>query len=149
MGLISSIINGLKKTKESISKKLSMLFVTNELDEFFYEDLEAILLSSDIGATATDKIIDVVLVCKECDPAFQDAARKKNLNPTLWNELSHYTNPVIWMSNLIFFLNDVEKGNYSSQAIKKYKNILWETFPYVAREISEDENETARIILSI
>ena len=103
----------------------------------------------DAQGHTTDKIVDVVLVCKECDPAFQDAARKKNLNPTLWNELSHYTNPVIWMSNLIFFLNDVEKGNYSSQAIKKYKNILWETFPYVAREISEDENETARMILSI
>lgn len=57
MGIISAIINGLKKTKESLSKKLSMLFATNELDEFFYEDLEAILLSSDIGATATDKII--------------------------------------------------------------------------------------------
>lgn len=57
MGIISAIINGLKKTKESLSKKLSMLFATNELDDFFYEDLEAILLSSDIGATATDKII--------------------------------------------------------------------------------------------
>lgn len=60
MGIISAIINGLKKTKESLSKKLSMLFASNELDEFFYEDLESILLSSDIGATATDKIIEEV-----------------------------------------------------------------------------------------
>ena len=60
MGLISAIINGLKKTKESLSKKLSMLFAANELDEFFYEDLESILLSSDIGATATEKIIQEV-----------------------------------------------------------------------------------------
>ena len=44
MGLISSIVNGLKKTKESLSKKIASLFVTNELDEFFYDDLEAILL---------------------------------------------------------------------------------------------------------
>ena len=60
MGLISAIINGLKKTKENLSKKLTMLFASNELDEFFYEDLEAILLSSDIGAKATQKIIEEV-----------------------------------------------------------------------------------------
>ena len=60
MGIISAIINGLKKTKESLAKKLSTLFATNELDEFFYEDLESILLSSDIGATATEKIIEEV-----------------------------------------------------------------------------------------
>lgn len=103
----------------------------------------------DAQGHATDKIVDVVLVCKECDPAFQDAARKKNLNATLWDELSHYTNPAIWLSNIVSFLNDVEKGNYSSQAIKKYKDILWETFPYVARDISEGEEETARMIFSI
>ena len=60
MGIISAIINGLKKTKENLAKKLSALFATNELDEFFYDDLEAILLSSDIGATATEKIIKEV-----------------------------------------------------------------------------------------
>ena len=103
----------------------------------------------DAQGHATDKIVDVVLVCKECDPAFQAEARKRNLNPTLWNELSHYTNPAIWMSNLISFLNDVENRNYSPQAIKKYKNILWETFPYVARDILEGEEETARMIFSI
>lgn len=103
----------------------------------------------DTQGHATDKIIDVVLVCKECDQAFQSATMKKNLNSALWNELNHYTNPALWMSNLIHFLNEVEKGNYSPQAIKKHKKILWETFQYVARDILEDEKETAKILLSI
>lgn len=102
----------------------------------------------DAHGHATDKIVDVVLVSKDCDRAFQDTARKKNMNATLWNELSHYTNPAMWISNLIAFLNDIANGNYTPQAIIKYKKILWETFPYVARDISEAEEETAKMILS-
>ena len=32
----------------------------------------------DAQGHATDKIVDVVLVCKDCDPAFQAEARKRN-----------------------------------------------------------------------
>ena len=39
MGIFSKIFNGLKKTKEVISKKISQIFV-GELDAEFYEDLE-------------------------------------------------------------------------------------------------------------
>ena len=96
MGLISAIINGLKKTKESISKKLASLFVANELDEFFYDDLEAILLSSDIGATATDKIIEEVK-----SQAKQNKIKKvEDVNEIIKNILVEMLPPVDDLNNL-------------------------------------------------
>lgn len=62
MGLIKAIINGLKKTKDNLVKKLSQIFGQGELDEFFYDDLEGVLLSSDIGSEATEEIIKEVKV---------------------------------------------------------------------------------------
>lgn len=59
MGFISKIFGGLKKTKDAISQKISAIFV-GELDDDFYEELEYVLVSSDIGVNATEQIIDNV-----------------------------------------------------------------------------------------
>ena len=59
MGLFSKIFGGLKKTKDAIASKLTSIFV-GELDDEFYEELEYVLLSSDMGATATEEIIENV-----------------------------------------------------------------------------------------
>ena len=59
MGFFSKIFGGLKETKDAITSKLSSIFV-GELDDDFYEELEYVLLSSDIGAEATDEIIENV-----------------------------------------------------------------------------------------
>jgi fused signal recognition particle receptor len=57
MGFFSKLFAGLKKTKDSIANKLSSIFV-GELDDEFYEELEYVLISSDIGAEATEEIIE-------------------------------------------------------------------------------------------
>lgn len=59
MGLFSKIFGGLKKTKDAIASKISAIFV-GELDDEFYEELEYVLISSDIGADATEEIIENV-----------------------------------------------------------------------------------------
>lgn len=56
MGFFSKIFNGLKKTKDKIASKLSQIFV-GELNDEFYEDLEYVLISSDISVSATEEII--------------------------------------------------------------------------------------------
>ena len=58
MGFFDKIKQGLKKTKESISKKFFEVFKAKDLDEYFYEELEMALISSDMGAVATEQIID-------------------------------------------------------------------------------------------
>lgn len=59
MGFFSKLFAGLKKTKDSIANKLSSIFV-GELNDEFYEELEYVLISSDIGAEASEEIIDEV-----------------------------------------------------------------------------------------
>ena len=59
MGLFSKIFSGLKKTKDAIASKLSSIF-SGSFDDEFYEDLEYVLISSDIGVSATTEIIDRV-----------------------------------------------------------------------------------------
>ena len=102
----------------------------------------------ELGRT-TDKILDVVLVCKECDAALQANCRKKGLSAIYWNELYFYTNPLLWLSNLRDFINDLIKGNYTPQAAEKMKAILWDTFPWVSRDLADDEKENALELLSI
>lgn len=59
MGIFSKFFGALKKTKEVISKKISQIFV-GELDDDFYEELEFILVSSDISVEASAEIVENV-----------------------------------------------------------------------------------------
>lgn len=58
MGFFSRLVNGLKNTKKSFSEKFKYIFTGNEIDEDFFEELEYILISADIGATTTEEILD-------------------------------------------------------------------------------------------
>lgn len=58
MGLFSKIVEGLKRTKENISRKLYEAFRGAKLDDEFYEELEYALLSADVGAEATESILE-------------------------------------------------------------------------------------------
>lgn len=58
MGFFSKIAEGLRKTKENISKKLYEAFKGKALDDDFYDNLEEVLLTADIGAIASAELID-------------------------------------------------------------------------------------------
>ena len=73
MGFFSKIFAGLKKTKDSLSKKLSMIFGKGELTDDFFEDLEYALISSDMGVETTQVIIsNVKATCKKQKIKTQD-----------------------------------------------------------------------------
>ena len=58
MGIFSKLAQGLKKTKEAIAKKFYSLFKGRALDEEFFDDLENVLISSDLGVEATEQILE-------------------------------------------------------------------------------------------
>ncbi len=58
MGIFSKLFNGLKKTKTALSDKLKYVFSKNELDDDFFEELEFVLVSSDIDPETVESIID-------------------------------------------------------------------------------------------
>ena len=58
MGFFGKIFSELKKTKDKISEKLSVLFSRGKIDEDFYEELEEILISSDISVRTSMDIVE-------------------------------------------------------------------------------------------
>lgn len=60
MSFISKIIEGLRKTKQAIGFRLKQLFKQGIFGEEFYDEMEAVLLSADVGAEAAVRIIDTL-----------------------------------------------------------------------------------------
>lgn len=58
MGIFKKIADGLKKTKESFSKKLYEAFKGKALDDEFYGNLEEALITADVGTYATESLIE-------------------------------------------------------------------------------------------
>ena len=60
MGLFGKLFGALKKTKEGFSEKLRVLFSKNKLGDEFYEELEEILISSDVSVTTAEEVVERV-----------------------------------------------------------------------------------------
>lgn len=58
MGIFAKIKAALKKTKDAIAYRLKKLFTGGVLNDEFYEELEAILLSADIGSETAENILN-------------------------------------------------------------------------------------------
>ena len=58
-GLFARLREGMTKTRESITHAIDQLVgVYKELDDDFYDELEMVLISADVGVKATEKIIE-------------------------------------------------------------------------------------------
>lgn len=82
MGFFSKIAQGIKKTKDSFSKKLFFAFSARALDDEFYENLEEALLTADVGIAATEKLIEELK-----DKAFENKIKKPDDAKELLKEL--------------------------------------------------------------
>ena len=60
MGIFNKLFGALKKSKDNFSEKLRVLFSKNKLGDEFYEELEEILISSDVSVTTAQEVVDRV-----------------------------------------------------------------------------------------
>lgn len=60
MGLFGKIKNALKKTKDGVASKMRLLFAKNKLGDAFYDELEEILISSDVGVVTAEDVVEQV-----------------------------------------------------------------------------------------
>jgi fused signal recognition particle receptor len=60
MGIFSKIANALKKTRDALGGALGALFAKNKIGEDFYEELEEILIGSDISVTCAEEVVDEI-----------------------------------------------------------------------------------------
>ncbi len=101
MGLFSKIKEGLSKTKESIAKKLFDVFQAKDLDDDFYDELEAALISADMGVVATENIIeelkDTVFKKKIIYPTDARQELKRIILESIDYEIPEYEYPLVIM----------------------------------------------------
>ncbi len=73
MGFFERLKDGLQKTRKNFTERIEVLVgMSAEIDDDFLDELEMILLSADVGAKTTGKLIEAV----------RQAARKKEINGT-------------------------------------------------------------------
>ena len=60
MSILSKLFGALKKTKSNLSEKLRALFSKNKLGNEFYEELEEILISSDVSVSTAEEVVERV-----------------------------------------------------------------------------------------
>ena len=60
MGIFDKLFGALKKTKAGFSEKLRVLFSKNKLGDEFYEELEEILISSDVSVSTASEVVERV-----------------------------------------------------------------------------------------
>ena len=58
MGFFKKIGDALRKTREAFSRKLESLLSGGELNDEFYEELTDILISSDVGFSCSEEIVE-------------------------------------------------------------------------------------------
>lgn len=99
MGFFSKIKEGLKKTKDSLGKKLFEAFKARDLDDDFYDELEFAMVSADMGVTATDAILeelkDVVFEKKITSPEDARVELKRIMLESIDYEIPEYEYPLV------------------------------------------------------
>ena len=99
MGFIQKIIDGLKKTKQAIVFQLNQLFKKGIFDEDFYDDLQCLLLSADVGNDTAEVIIEnlkeKMTEEKISDPNKAQAYLKKVMCEILEDETLEIDSPTV------------------------------------------------------
>ena len=123
MGIFSKLAPGLKKSKEAIAKKFYSLFTGRALDDEFFDDLENVLISSDLGVEATEQILERFKdECFERRISKAEDARellKDIMVESIDYEVAPYEYPLII---LVAGVNGVGKTTVIGKLAKYFKN---------------------------
>ncbi|MDR3217268.1 MAG: signal recognition particle-docking protein FtsY [Clostridiaceae bacterium] len=122
MGFFQKIKEGLQKTRDSISKKLFEVFSAKKLDEDFYQELEAALISADIGTVTaervTEELREAVFRHKVKEPAGARELLKEIMKAEIDYELEEYSYPLVL---LVSGVNGVGKTTAIGKLAKLFK----------------------------
>ncbi|MDI6729015.1 MAG: signal recognition particle-docking protein FtsY [Thermodesulfovibrionales bacterium] len=60
MGFLDKLKSGLTKTKKNIVERVESILLSRSIDDSAIEDIEEVLITSDVGAEATDEIVSLL-----------------------------------------------------------------------------------------
>ena len=123
MGIFKSIRNALKKTKDNLGRKIFEVFQARALDDDFYDELEAVLISADMGYNATESIIEELKATlyqqKIIDPQKARLELKRIMHESIDYEILDYSYPLLL---LIAGVNGVGKTTQVGKLAKYFKD---------------------------
>lgn len=94
----------------------------------------------------TNKIIAVKPCCKgKCDKIIEKTAKTNEISG--WKDLTDFLNPYLYMKHIMAVFNSMYDGEgfENKEAFEDYKDLLLNVYPYIARNISDEEKESAII----
>ncbi len=129
MGFFGKLKSVLSKTRDGIASKLNMLFAKNKLGDEFYDELEEILISSDVSVQTSMEIVDEIketAIKEKCkDKEYVINLLKKELFETLdYAEKEQFTFPTVIM---VVGVNGVGKtttiGKLANKFVQEKKSV--------------------------
>lgn len=129
MGFFGKIKAVLSKTRDGIAKKLNDLFAKNKLGDEFYEDLEDVLISSDVSVSTATEIVEEIketAIKEKCrDKDYVTGLLKEELYDTI-----NYADPLELKTPLVLMIigvNGVGKtttiGKLANKFVKEGKSV--------------------------
>lgn len=95
---------GLSRTRTQFSSKLSNLFKRGKIDDELYEELETILLTSDVGVAATEKVLSDLKALVKQNKLTESSEVKGALQTVLLNLLSPLEKPLDYNGHKPFII---------------------------------------------
>lgn len=92
---------------------------------------------------------ELYFACKgNCDHVLERKYREKGLYYNGWESIDELCNPAIWISKIMAFLNGIQKEqDMSDDTFEKMKKLFINTYPYVARHLTQKENMRIKKLL--
>ena len=119
------IKQGLKKTREKLDVDLTSLFSSKTIDESFFEELEMILLSADVGYSATQQIISNLRTETKKEKLSEAIELKNLLKKQLTEILRRIESPLIEIKHKPFVILVVGvNGSGKTTSIGKLTKLL-------------------------
>lgn len=93
----------------------------------------------------------VYFACKgDCDNALEYIYRKKGLHFYGWESIDDLCIPSVWIEKIMAFINGIQqKQDMDADTFEKMKKLFINTFPYIARHLTQKERQRVKTLLSI
>ena len=88
----------------------------------------------------TQKIICVKPCCKgRCDKVIGSATKPREVSG--WKDITDFLNPYLYMKHIMSVMNSMQDGEgfENDEAFEDYKSLLLNVYPYVTRDLSDEE----------
>ncbi len=111
------------------------------------------VIYDDKGDFEIGNFVDGYFSCKgKCDSILKEFYMKKGSYSDGWQDISKFKSPISYIKNLIDLINYMSRDGkmaLEKDCLKKFKELIIHTFPYVARESTMEEQKEIEELIEL